>query len=544
MTLLPAELGSAVDVMLGYAGPASAGGAGGAVVALTALVAVIVGCDALSKLASGTAAAEATSWLRRMVLRHVLLAGPRAGERFPPGDLVSRVIGGAAEAGNAPGGAAMAAAALIPTAGSVIMLLLIDPLLAAVLVASLPLLALILRRFVRETSDVVTRYQRAQGAIAARLVETLSGARTVAAAGTGDREVARVLSPLPELRAHGERTWRIQGRVGAQGALLVPMLQVLVLSVGGLELSAGRIGPGELLAASQYAVLGAGAGAAVAHLSRLARARGGAAHLADVLGQATQGYGAQLLPPGPGQVEFRGVTVRAGGEALLDDVHLVVPGGTALAIVGQSGAGKSVLAALVGRLADPDSGEVLLDGVRVAALARTELRRAVQCSFGRPVLLGATLGDAIRFGDTLPPWRRVFASAHAACADGFVQRLPAGYQTPLAQAPLSGGEAQRLGLARAFAHSADARVLVLDDATSSLDTVTEMQVSQVLTGELAGLTRLIVAHRAGTAARADLVAWLDRGRLRACGPHQDLWADPGYRAVFTATDDAAERIGG
>jgi ATP-binding cassette subfamily B protein len=279
VTLLPAVLGGAVDAMVGAgtagagspAGRAHQGGAGwaglglagaraGPLVALATLAAIIVGCDALSQLASGTAAAESTSWLRRVVLRHVLLAGPRMAARFPAGDLVSRVIAGAADAGNAPAGAALAAAAVIPTAGSVIMLVLIDPLLAAVLVAGLPVLALILRRFVRDTSDVVASYQRAQGQIAARLVETLAGARTVAAAGTGAREVARILSPLAGLRAHGERTWRIQGRVGAQGALLVPLLQVLVLGVGGVELSSGRITPGELLAASQYAVMGAGAG--------------------------------------------------------------------------------------------------------------------------------------------------------------------------------------------------------------------------------------------------------------------------------------------
>jgi ATP-binding cassette subfamily B protein len=567
VTLLPAVLGGAVDAMVGAgtastgtpAGGAHQGGAGWAglglagtragapvaVVALAALAAIIVGCDALNQLASGTAAAESTSWLRRIVLGHVLLAGPRMAERFPAGDLVSRVIAGAADAGNAPAGAALAAAAVIPTAGSVIMLVLIDPVLAAVLVAGLPVLALILRRFVRDTSDVVASYQRAQGQIAARLVETLAGARTVAAAGTGAREVARILSPLAGLRAHGERTWRIQGRVGAQGALLVPLLQVLVLGVGGMELSSGRITPGELLAASQYAVMGAGAGAVMSHLGRLARARGGAGRLADVLGHTVPAYGSRPLPAGPGRVEFRDVTVRAGGGTVLDRVDLAVPGGTALAIVGRSGAGKSVLAALAARLAEPDGGTVLLDGVPVADLERSEFRRAVQCAFGRPALFGATVGDAICFGDTPPPWGQVLASARAACADSFIRRLPAGYRTPLAQAPLSGGEAQRLGLARAFAHAAGARVLVLDDATSSLDTVTEMQVSRALTAELAGLTRLIVAHRAGTAARADLVAWLDQGCLRACGRHEDLWADPGYRAVFaTAGDPAGDGNGG
>jgi ATP-binding cassette subfamily B protein len=97
---------------------------------------------------------------------------------------------------------------------------------------------------------------------------------------------------------------------------------------------------------------------------------------------------------------------------------------------------------------------------------------------------------------------------------------------------MSGGEAQRVGLARAFAHAG--RVVVLDDATSSLDTATELQVTAALTRRLADRARLVVAHRAATAAQADLVAWVEGGRVRAVAPHAELWADPGYRAVFAA----------
>jgi ATP-binding cassette subfamily B protein len=98
---------------------------------------------------------------------------------------------------------------------------------------------------------------------------------------------------------------------------------------------------------------------------------------------------------------------------------------------------------------------------------------------------------------------------------------------------MSGGEVQRIGLARAFAHADQARLLILDDAMSSLDTITEQQVAAALTSRLGGRTCLIIAHRAATAARADLVAWLDGGKLRALRPHRELWHDPRYRAIFT-----------
>jgi ATP-binding cassette subfamily B protein len=112
--------------------------------------------------------------------------------------------------------------------------------------------------------------------------------------------------------------------------------------------------------------------------------------------------------------------------------------------------------------------------------------------------------------------------------------MPRGYQTPLGEAPMSGGETQRIGLARTFAHAG--RLLVFDDVASSLDTVTEHQISEVLTGAFGARTRIVIAHRASTAARMDFVVWLERGTVRAKAPHQGLWQDPDYRALFGPED--------
>jgi ATP-binding cassette subfamily B protein len=224
-------------------------------------------------------------------------------------------------------------------------------------------------------------------------------------------------------------------------------------------------------------------------------------------------------------VEFRGVT---GAGGALNGLDLTVPGGTAVAVTGRSGA--SELAALAGRLADPDGGEILLDGTPLPRLTRTALRGEIGYAFARPALFGRTVADALAFGPARPPDARLRDAARDARADDFIGRLPHGYATPLADAPMSGGELQRMGLARAFAHAG--RVLVLDDATSSLDTVTELQITDALLNRLADRTRLIVTHRASTAARADLVAWLEDGRVRALAPHAELWDDPDYRALF------------
>jgi ATP-binding cassette subfamily B protein len=250
--------------------------------------------------------------------------------------------------------------------------------------------------------------------------------------------------------------------------------------------------------------------------------------VAEVLDADPVRYGGRDLPDGPGRLELRGVTVRAGGALLLDAVDLVIPGGASVAVVGPSGAGKSVLAALAARLRDPDRGEVLLDGVPLTDLSHAALRAAVGCAFERPVLVGATIADAI--GHRLDR-ERMQAAARATHAHEFISRLPRSYGTPLAAAPLSGGEAQRLGLARAW-HAG--RLLVLDDATSSLDMVTEMQIGRTLTDDNGGRTRLIITHRAATAARADLVVWLRAGRVVAVEPHARLWRQPAYREIFAA----------
>jgi ATP-binding cassette subfamily B protein len=529
--LLPAAVGRVLDAMLTAAGPGIATRWLGWCIVL---VAVIVITAVMIQLATGMASATATAWLRRMLAVHVLGCGPRLAERFSSGDTVSRVVGGTADAGAAPASAVLAVTAVIPPAGSVLALGLIDPWLMAAFAAGFPVLVLVLRRLVRDSSEISAGYQQAQGAIAARLLDALAGAATIAAAGTRDEEQRRILAPLASLRDQGHASWRIQARAAAQGAVVVPLLQVIVLAVAGIELARHRITPGDLVAASQYAVLAVGIGASIGQLNRLGRARGGARRAAGLLARPRPRYGTHILGPGTGQLRFRDVTVRRDGAVLLSSLDLTVPGGAAVAIVGRSGAGKSTLASLAGRLIDPDQGEVELDDYVLRWLTRRALRDAVVYAFERPALFGATPFEAIGFGASQPSREDVLAAARDSRAAGFLARLPRNIDTPLDDVPMSGGEVQRLGLARAFAHARGARLLILDDATSSLDTATEMLISQVLTGQLSDRTRLIVAHRAATAARADLVAWLDNGRLRALSSHRELWAQPDYRAIFAA----------
>lgn len=544
--LLPAALGLAVDAALGRADrwwPIAACG----------LVVVIVVTDTLTNLASGVGTARTTARLRHRLLRHLLALDPHRVARHPVGDLVGRLAGQAADAGQAGSTLVIGLTAALPAVGSVIALLLLDWRLAATFGVGLLLLAIGMRAFLTDASAAASGYLAVQGQIAGRLAEALHGSRTIAAAGTVGAEIGRILAPLPVLHGHGTRTWTTLARASARTAAVAPLLQLAIIAVGGWSVTTGRLTPGQLFAAVQYAALGAGLGTIVATLNRLIRTRAGAQRVATILAEPARMYGTAPLPAGAGRLVLSGVTVRVGtARPVLDGIDLRVPAGATVAVVGPSGAGKSTLAAVAGRLRDPDTGEVLLDGVPLSRLTRAALRHAIGYGFERPVLLGDTIAEVIALGRTVrayedpedthgaasgrtrpdqagevPP--ELVGAARAATIDEFIERLPDGYHTRLDAVPMSGGEMQRLGLARAL-HAG--RLLILDDATSSVDTATEHRISVAVAAHPDRRTRLIVTHRVATAANADLVAWLDGGRLRGVGRHRDLWQDPDYRAVF------------
>ncbi|WP_229873691.1 ABC transporter ATP-binding protein [Streptomyces cirratus] len=528
----PAVLGHTLDLLLRRdpAGPSWT-------LWCAAVITAEVFLDAATARLTGQVGGRSTAWLRRRGLTALLRTAPHHAGRHHPGDLTARLTAHATEAGAGPAAAAAGVASLLPPLGGLLALFLIDAWTALAFLAGLPLLGWLLRSFARDSGASVARYQEVQLAMAGRLVEALAGARTIAAAGTADRERARILRGLPGLGAQGRRMWRVYGGTSARTSALMPLLLYVVLGVGGLRLVAGALGVGELLAAVRYAGLAAGVGAVTGRVSAVVRARAAARRTAAVFDLPELGYGVRELPPqGPGRLELAGVRVVRDGRTVLDGIDLVVPGGATLAVVGRSGAGKSLLAAVAGRLTDPDHGRVLLDGVPLGELSAAALRREVGHAFDRPALLGRSVADAIAFGRSPGPTREeVRGAARAAGAEPFVRRLPEGYDTVLADAPLSGGELQRLGLARAFVRVG--RLLVLDDATSSLDTLTAREVERALARCVPLGTRIVVAHRVSSAARADLVVWLEDGRIRATGGHAELWQDPAYRAVFAAEPD-------
>ena len=238
--------------------------------------------------------------------------------------------------------------------------------------------------------------------------------------------------------------------------------------------------------------------------------------------------GRPLAIPAPaGALDLEGITFGYREEPVLEDLTLRIPAGQVLALVGQTGAGKSTLARLVARFYDPDQGRILLDGVDLRELASNDLRRSIVMVTQESFLFSGTIGENIAFGRPEASAGEVEAAARAVGAHGFIAALPHGYETDVRRrgVRLSSGQRQLVAFARAFL--ADPRVLILDEATSSLDLPTERLVQRALRTLLEQRTAIIIAHRLSTVEIADRVLVIDRGRIVEDGSPSLLAAGSG-----------------
>ena len=233
--------------------------------------------------------------------------------------------------------------------------------------------------------------------------------------------------------------------------------------------------------------------------------------------------GAVALPPGPGRVVFENVTFGYDpARPVLEGVSLDIPAGRTVALIGPTGSGKTTLAALVPRFYDTTAGRVLVDGVDVRDLERRTLRREIGVISQDPFLFSASIRDNIALGIPGAPSEAVEAAAHAAQAHEFILELPQGYDTVVGERgiTLSGGQRQRIAIARALL--IDPRILVLDDATASVDATTEARIRTGLREVMKGRTTIIIAHRLSTIALADEIAVIDHGAIVARGSQAEL----------------------
>ncbi len=329
---------------------------------------------------------------------------------------------------------------------------------------------------------------------------------------------------------------------------------VLLLAVGGLQVIHGHLALGTWVAFNSYVIMLLGPLRMVALVVNLgAQAAASAERVFQILDAGSdvkQPPHAVVLPHLRGAVAFEGVGLRYKGsrEWALREVDLVVEPGECVALVGMTGSGKSTLAQLVPRFYDATTGRVLVDGHDVRTLDLQSLRRQVGFVHQEPFLFSASIEDNIRYGRPEASHEVVRRAAEAAHVADFIESLPDGYATAVGErgVGLSGGQRQRVAIARALV--TDPRILVLDDATSSVDAENEHLIQEALRRLLAGRTTFLIAHRLSSLVHAHRVLVLQEGRVVAAGGHEDLLrASPVYRRVYElqlAPGGSGQAVGG
>jgi subfamily B ATP-binding cassette protein HlyB/CyaB len=359
------------------------------------------------------------------------------------------------------------------------------------------------------------------------LVEAVTAAETVKAMAVEPQMQRRWEE---QLAGYVRASFRSQtlGNIGSQVVQFVNKVTiVLTLYFGAKAVIAGDMTVGELVAFNMLAARVAQPVLRIAQLWQdFQQTRISVARLGDILNTPREmaRRGAASLPPVRGAIRFEHVTFRylVDGPAVLSDVSLDLPTGQMIGIVGPSGSGKSTLAKLVQRLYTPESGQVLVDGIDLAMVDTTWLRRQIGVVLQQNVLFNCSVRENIALADPGMPLERVVGAAALAGAHEFILELPYAYDTIIGErgASLSGGQCQRIAIARALL--ANPRILILDEATSALDYESERVIQENMRRIAAGRTVLVIAHRLSTVRGADRIITIDRGRLVEDGTHEDL----------------------
>jgi ATP-binding cassette subfamily B protein len=403
----------------------------------------------------------------------------------------------------------------------------LNPLLALITLAPMPLLVWVAFRFGRLNRPAAQEVQQRIAELTADVEENVSGVRVVKAFAQEPRQLERFRGSAG--RVFDQSMVSTKLRAFYQPLLgFIPMLgMAAVLLVGGRQAANGTITIGDFVAFYGYVAMLTGPvrmlGMALGMSQRAVASGARVFELLDRAPRLTAPAGAPPLPDGQGAIEMRGVTVAyEGSQPVLRDINLEVAAGETLALVGPTGSGKTTLAALIPRLYDPVEGAVLIDGADVREVQPDSLRHQVALVSDDAFLFSATLRENIAYARPDASDERVEQAASMAGLDEFADALPEGYETRVGERglTLSGGQRQRVAIARALIQ--DPRILILDDATSSLDATTESRVKQALSEVMRGRTTVIIGHRLSTIALADRIAVLDAGRLTAVGTHDEL----------------------
>ena len=403
----------------------------------------------------------------------------------------------------------------------------LDPLLALLALAPVPFLVATATRYSRRNRPAEQEVQQRVGEVTAGAEESISGIRIVKA-------FARERHVLDQFRHSVNRVFE-QSMVSARlQSFYTPLMGFLpnlglaaVLLVGGNQVISGDIKAGELAAFVSYIAMLSGPVRWLGmSLSMAQRATASGNRMFEILDRepSMQGPpGAPPLPEGRGRVSLQRVTLRYdGSEPALTGVDLEVAPGRTVALVGPTASGKTSLVGLLARLYDPTEGRIVIDGADIKEVDLTSLRREIAFVADESFLFSDTVAANIAYARPDATQEQIEAAARRAQAHDFITQLPDGYETVVGERglTLSGGQRQRVAIARALL--AEPRILILDDATSSVDARTEAQIKAGLREAMEGRTTFIVAHRLSTISLADEIVVMDRGRIVDRGTHEEL----------------------
>ncbi len=409
----------------------------------------------------------------------------------------------------------------------------LEPWLALVALAPAPLVIYTASRYNRVSRPAVQEVQQRLAELTAEAEENVSGIRIVKAFAREEHQLHRFRRAVGRVFDQSIYSTRLQATFSPLLGLLPQLGIALVLLVGGRQVIAGNLSLGDFTAFYTYvAMLAAPMRMLGMALGMAQRAIASGNRLFEILDREPQIESppqAPPLPAGGGRVEMRGIGLRYdGGGPALSGIDLAIEPGRTVALVGPSGSGKTSLVALVARLYDPSEGSVLIDGADVRSVDLVSLRSQIAFVGDDSFLFTATIAENIAYARPEASREEVEAAARRAQADDFIGDLPGGYDTLVGERglTLSGGQRQRVAIARALL--ADPRILILDDATSSVDATTEAAIKAGLREAMSGRTTFVIAHRLSTVSLADEVLVMDGGGIVDRGTHAELLEGCGF----------------
>jgi ATP-binding cassette subfamily B protein len=376
--------------------------------------------------------------------------------------------------------------------------------------------------------------RKAASAMNSLLLDNLQGVRQIKSYAREETELRRFSDSallVGETQLVIMRTWSLYS---STMAFLGALGSAIVLYVGGTDVLAGTMTIGQLFAFFLFVAMFYEPVRSLHQINQLYQAgRASSDRVAEILDAAQENYGEApgAIVRAKGAVEYRNVAFAYRSDVpALHDINITVKPGQCVALVGPTGAGKSTLVSLLSRFYEATGGEILLDGRNVAGISLRELREQIGVVSQETFLFNGTILDNLRFGRPEATRAEIEEMAKAACVHDFVSILPEGYDTHVGErgVKLSVGEKQRISIARALLKNPP--VLVLDEATASVDTATEQLIQQALTRLLTGRTSFVIAHRLSTVRHADLILVLQKGRVVERGTHDELLAREGLYA--------------